>query len=528
MRQLPAARNLYVRRVDGSNAPPKTTIASFTGRSLFVDRPSGEIALIPPVWSPDGKSIAYFTVTEKDEYSYTYTLHTTGLTLHTNTTGLTNLPRISISDRHQIGSMTTGPNTIPPRPSWSPDGRRIAFLADDGSRRGIFTANADGTDRQRLAHPAEGFANSGIRQVAWSPDGTEILLLSNWIDLVSPDGSNHRRLVLPSTLRRNLGLVAWSPDGSRIAIHNPGQLLVTMNRDGTEHRILYEGNPHPRAGTRVNSNVCSAGIVVPDPEASLGLVQDCETLLTVIEALAGDTPFRWSPDLPITSWEGVITSRGDDDDEGSPVRVRGLSLKLKKLAGSIPPELGDLQALRTLSLSGNRLTGEIPPELGGLANLVILNLSDNPLTGTIPPALGDLTALEWLELSNTSLRGTIPAKLANLTNLHTLDISNNRFTGEIPPELGQLANLEQLDLSGNRLTGAIPLALGDLAALERLDLSNTAVSGTLPPELGNLINLRYVDISHTQMTGCIPSELWETEIRMAGSGMPRCQTASGQ
>ncbi len=117
MRQLPAARNLYVRRVDGSNAPPKTTIASFTGRSLFVDRPSGEIALIPPVWSPDGKSIAYFTVTEKDEYSYTYTLHTTGLTLHTNTTGLTNLPRISISDRHQIGSMTTGPNTIPPRPS---------------------------------------------------------------------------------------------------------------------------------------------------------------------------------------------------------------------------------------------------------------------------------------------------------------------------------------------------------------------------------------------------------------------------
>src|SRR5581483_9983654 len=57
------------------------------------------------------------------------------------------------------------------QPSWSPDGRRLAFVryADQGRRLSLATANADGTGVRDLvvSSPAAPF----IRGPAWSPDG---------------------------------------------------------------------------------------------------------------------------------------------------------------------------------------------------------------------------------------------------------------------------------------------------------------------------------------------------------------------
>ena len=169
--------------------------------------------------------------------------------------------------------MTSALETIPPRPSWSPDGQRIAFAADDGADQGLFIAQADGTEQRQVA------SDPGIREVAWSPDGSEILLVSDrpYLVFVSPDGANRRQLELSPALGEGVAprFVAWSPDGSRIAIHNPGQVLVTMDRDGGNPRTLYKGHLRPA----VDAAVCSGGIVVPDPEANSGLVRNCETLL---------------------------------------------------------------------------------------------------------------------------------------------------------------------------------------------------------------------------------------------------------
>ena len=53
--------------------------------------------------------------------------------------------------------------------AWSPDGTRIAFIADRAGDRRIFVMNADGTGLVGLTeHPA------GSGAPAWSPDGRQI------------------------------------------------------------------------------------------------------------------------------------------------------------------------------------------------------------------------------------------------------------------------------------------------------------------------------------------------------------------
>ena len=67
-----------------------------------------------------------------------------------------------------------------------------------------------------------------------------------------------------------------------------------------------------------------------------------------------------------------------------------LDLSFTGLTGSIPRELGGLEALRTLDLSSNQLTGSIPPEMRGLLNVDTLMLIPNDLSGCVPVDLPEL------------------------------------------------------------------------------------------------------------------------------------------
>ncbi len=143
--------------------------------------------------------------------------------------------------------------------------------------------------------------------------------------------------------------------------------------------------------------------------------------------------------------------------------VFGLNFDGNRLAGSIPPQLGDLSSLMYLVLQGNWLSGTIPVELGNLDGLTTLELNDNQLSGPIPPELGKLVNLVALNLHNNRLSGTIPIELGNLTNVRDLYLHENELVDTIPKELGNLNELRELFLRHNQLNGLVPIAVAVVA-----------------------------------------------------------------
>jgi dipeptidyl aminopeptidase/acylaminoacyl peptidase len=149
-------------------------------------------------------------------------------------------------------------------PSWSPDGRRLAYVAPAaGGRSDVYVADADGKHRTRLTR-TPGVSESGPK---WSPDGRRLVVerdgrlwviradrrgdrfLTNgrepsWsqrrsriafvgagddLFVVQPSGHGQRRLTTTPTAVESQP--AWSPDGRRIA-------YVALEGESTDLYVL--------------------------------------------------------------------------------------------------------------------------------------------------------------------------------------------------------------------------------------------------------------------------------------------------
>ncbi len=340
----------------------------------------------PPAWSPDGRSIAVIGGRQGDEGPGLYLVHADGTVF------------ARLSDAVSGGS-------------WSPDGTRLAFAKPEGAVVMLYTIAADGSDARRVTTAGGWQAGYGgsdprggwIHTIAWSPDGSKLLYAcgEHQFCVVTVDGAPVGATV---TLRGEpvgedplIGERAvWSPDGARIAVARPpqwhpplaGALLYSAAPDGSDRQILaWQGDGGEAVaaqakdeGLAASRAACTAGFVVPAPDANPGLVRDCATLLAARAALFGGRLVNWGSGSPLDQWEGVTLA-------GAPPRVTGLDLYRKKLSGTIPPELGALDHLQRLSLLFNYLSGPIPLELGELGQLRTLWLGGNQLTGCIPVGL---------------------------------------------------------------------------------------------------------------------------------------------
>jgi hypothetical protein len=144
-------------------------------------------------------------------------------------------------DTGDARNLTRSPKSRERYPSWSPDGKRVAFNSDRDGTFNLYVMDSDGSNWRQLTHEKRG-VEAGMQ--SWTADG-------KWIYFglfgkgeprmcrIAPDGSHFQEI--------GKGIdPAVSPDGKTVVFarqHKDGHYLYAMDADGTnERRLTTKGN----------------------------------------------------------------------------------------------------------------------------------------------------------------------------------------------------------------------------------------------------------------------------------------------
>ena len=165
-------------------------------------------------WSPDGKRIAFASNRNGGDEVFFMNADGSGVTQLTSNDFVRDFPT-----------------------AWSPDGKQILFQSDRDGNTELYVMNVDGTGVTRLTNNP---ASDEGDHAGWSPDGTRILFSSTrdggllHIFAMNPDGSGVTQLTSGAFVDDD---PVWSPDGQQIAFHSTrdggDEDIFVVNADGT-------------------------------------------------------------------------------------------------------------------------------------------------------------------------------------------------------------------------------------------------------------------------------------------------------
>ena len=119
-----------------------------------------------------------------------------------------------------------GGNQLDVQPTYSPDGRRIAFVSDRSGSDQLWVANADGSNPLRLSNIPSGT----LPYPVWTPDGEYILAGQRFYHLAGGEGV---------TVPFPAGVTVFSPDGKRTYTSNRTGLITVFDRaTGRSHVVV--------------------------------------------------------------------------------------------------------------------------------------------------------------------------------------------------------------------------------------------------------------------------------------------------
>ena len=198
-----------------------------------------------PSWSPDGKRIVFSSDRDRKQGDHNYEIYV----MDTNGGNPQNLTNNPFEDKY---------------PSWSPDGKRIVFssvrdghfIGDFGLTSEIYVMDADGGNQRRLT---ENRKNDWYP--SWSPDGKRIAFssdrkgdLQNFeIYVMDTNGGNQQRLTENRVYDEQ---ASWSPDGKRIAfysVRDGNAEIYVMDADGGNQQNLTNHSDDDASPAWLNS-----------------------------------------------------------------------------------------------------------------------------------------------------------------------------------------------------------------------------------------------------------------------------------
>jgi TolB protein len=194
-----------------------------TGQSRVIQPKLRNVSPTTPIFSPDGQSILY---PRSDDDSYS------------------TLWRVPLSNGGP--TLIERGRGISSSPSFSPDGRRIAFMTDRIGHNEVYIIDADGTNPVWITQIAGDLNESSYRgEPDWSPDGVTVAFQSRVAGSFQIMMVNLRDNV--ATRLTDVGenqSPSWAPDGRHIVFTSnrsgSDQLWIRDTRSGVMRQLTYQ------------------------------------------------------------------------------------------------------------------------------------------------------------------------------------------------------------------------------------------------------------------------------------------------